>query len=369
MNTYLLDSLTIRHFRAFRELHIPSLARVNLITGKNNVGKSCLLEALWVYARRGTGSALIQILTSRDEMRGLQQGNENVTEDQALAFKYLYFGRKDTRVPLEPIEIGPGITSEKLLSINIGWYVVKSSESGRRDMLPVNPDEYNAGESPILGLRIQDGDMEPSVQRLDLLLERRLARTLEPKGIPAVLVPANGLDSKQISEFWDSIALTSLEDDVLASLRFIAPEVQRVNLVGDEGYSRNRVPFVKIAHQEAPIPLRSLGEGMNRMFGLALALVNAQNGILLIDEIESGLHYSAYLKVWRLIFKVAHELNIQVVATSHSWDAIEAFQQAANEDSEKGLLIRLSRKGDDILPTLFSEDELAIATRDQIEVR
>lgn len=55
MNTYLLDSLTIRHFRAFRELHIPSLACVEPdYGGKNNVGKSCLLEALWVYARRGT---------------------------------------------------------------------------------------------------------------------------------------------------------------------------------------------------------------------------------------------------------------------------------------------------------------------------
>ena len=105
------------------------------------------------------------------------------------------------------------------------------------------------------------------------------------------------------------------------------------------------------------------------MFGLALALVNAKNGILLIDEIESGLHYSVHLKVWQLIFKIASQLNIQVVATSHSWDAIEAFQEAANKDVEKGLLIRLARKGEEIIPTLFSEEELAIATREHIEVR
>jgi hypothetical protein len=57
------------------------------------------------------------------------------------------------------------------------------------------------------------------------------------------------------------------------------------------------------------------------------------------------------------------------MATSHSWDAIEAFQKAASETPEEGVLIRLSRRGDEVIPTLFREDELAIVTRDRIEVR
>ena len=72
---------------------------------------------------------------------------------------------------------------------------------------------------------------------------------------------------------------------------------------------------------------------------------------------------------WRAIFRLAQRLDVQVMATSHSWDAIEAFQKAAGEDPEEGVLIRLSRRGDDIIPTLFREDELAVATRDRIEVR
>lgn len=372
MRTLPLDSLIVRRFRAFRELHIPALARVNLITGKNNVGKSSLLEALWIYARRGSPSALLQVLTYRDESRRSPVRGEEGSEEQSLAFRYLYFGRKDIRLPVEPIEIGPVNSPDNMLSIGIGWYALQMSESGRRDLLPINLDELNTVENPVLGLKIQNGTQEPINQRIDSLLERRpLSRTLlEIKGIPTVLVPANGLDSSQIADFWDSVSLTPLEDDVLALLRIIAPEVERINLIGDQELSsRNRTPIVKISGVDAPIPLRSLGEGMNRIFGLALALVNAKEGILLVDEIESGLHYSVHLKVWQLIFQVASRLNIQIVATSHSWDSIEAFQEAANQDPENGLLIRLSRKGEDIIPTLFSEDELAVATRDHIEVR
>ena len=115
--------------------------------------------------------------------------------------------------------------------------------------------------------------------------------------------------------------------------------------------------------------LRSFGDGLNRLFGIILSLVNAKDGLLLIDEFENGMHYSVQLDVWRAVFGLARRLDVQVVATSHSWDAVEAFQKAASEDPDEGVLIRLSRKGEDILPTLFREDELAVVTRDRVEVR
>ncbi len=103
---------------------------------------------------------------------------------------------------------------------------------------------------------------------------------------------------------------------------------------------------------------------MQRMFGIALALVNSRNGILLVDEIENGLHYSAQPDVWRLIFRLASRLNVQVFATTHSWDCIEAFQE---DTQNAGLLIRLESKKGKIVATLFDEQELGIATREQIE--
>ena len=117
------------------------------------------------------------------------------------------------------------------------------------------------------------------------------------------------------------------------------------------------------------LPLRSFGDGLNRLFAIILSLVNARGGILLIDEFENGLHYSVQLDAWNTVFRLAQSLEVQVFATSHSWDTIETFQQAASKTPEDGVLVRLTRRGDRISPTVFAEDELAVVTRDKIEVR
>ena len=164
--------------------------------------------------------------------------------------------------------------------------------------------------------------------------------------------------------------MTNLEKEVLVALRLIAPGVEGLNLLSIPPQIGERSPIVRIADIDEPLPLSDLGDGMQRMLGIALALVNAKGGLLLIDEIENGLHYSVLPDLWHLIFQLARRLNIQVFATTHSWDCIEGFQKAAQEDSQsEGLLIRLESKKDQIVATLFDERRLGIATREQIEVR
>lgn len=71
METLVMDSIEIRHLRAFRHLRIERLGRVNLVVGKNGVGKSCLLEALRLYATKGSLSVILDLLETRDETRAL----------------------------------------------------------------------------------------------------------------------------------------------------------------------------------------------------------------------------------------------------------------------------------------------------------
>ena len=105
------------------------------------------------------------------------------------------------------------------------------------------------------------------------------------------------------------------------------------------------------------------------MLTLILALLDARNGLLLIDEFENGLHHTVQIQAWYTIFQLAQRHNIQVFATTHSWDAVEAFQAAAVATPEVGVLLRLTRRGPDIIPTVFTEDDLQVITRQRIEVR
>ena len=112
-----------------------------------------------------------------------------------------------------------------------------------------------------------------------------------------------------------------------------------------------------------------MGDGMNRIFELALGFVNSKHGIFLIDEVESGVHYAAQEQLWRFIFEASSQLGVQVFATTHSWDCITAFQKAASAHPADGMLISLAQSAGDIKATVFNEGDLEIITRESIEVR
>lgn len=369
-----LTSFEVSRFRAFDKLVISHLGRVNLVVGKNNVGKSSLLEALRLFAHRGSPQVIWEILELRNETEVTPPRTTEGEEPRGLALEHLYHNYSGLRNSVEPISIGPKGGEATQLTMSFDWYESHIAEDGTRHWSAV--DEADASVDLRPALTVKDGttlrarlwlDEDPVNYRRRWLVRGDVL----DGGIPCTYVSPNGLTADQLGQWWDNIALTGLEDDVLAAMRVIDPRVERISLVAlPERPHRDRVPIVKLNNAMYPIPLRSLGDGMNRILGIALALVNAKNGILLVDEIENGIHYSVQQELWRLIIRVSERLNVQVFATSHSWDCIEAFQEAAAENQEvEGLLIRLALKASDVQATVFDERELGIATREQIEVR
>ena len=104
----------------------------------------------------------------------------------------------------------------------------------------------------------------------------------QSNAIPCVLTPSQGLNGQRLIELWDGIALTNLEEEVLAALRLIAPGLVNLNFVSTLLSGGDRIPVVRISGSKEPLPLYSLGEGMLRALGISLALVNAKDGLLLI---------------------------------------------------------------------------------------
>jgi AAA15 family ATPase/GTPase len=392
----LLDSLEIKGYRCFEHLTIEKLDRVNLIVGKNNVGKTALLEALWIYALKGTSQILLEVLESRRE---LSEGNSvGSSNHKAFDLRPLFY--KGNGSEKSSFEIGVAYDDRsQTLKIEMSWLVSEIKQLKEIDNSQVLKEE-EIDNSQVLVLREYGGKPDkllatPYVKRsyatsnnLEPLFsnEQNSNRLRSTTGFSFnsaasvltdtlnVFIFANGLNSFDMARLWDRASILGDEQVVLTALNLIfdpqGKRIRKLNFANIYSENSERIPIINIADSNEPVSLYSLGKGMINILGIALGLVNCKAKLLLIDEIETGLHYSVLLDVWRMIFKTAREWNVQVFATTHSSDCIKAFQRAAEEDKEdEGMLIRLVRKGDKIKAVLFDEEELETVVENNIEVR
>jgi len=365
-----ISTLTIERFRLLRQLKLEALGRVNLVTGRNNTGKSSILEALRILTSDASPTVLASILRYGEEDMG--DGEEPGRPLDAESVSQVFPQISEIREPI--VLAANGGQRVMKLTLSVGFFSEERDQEGTRKLVPKQVELFSTGEL-LPALVIEAGSVRriiPLEQLRRLYYRGRVLRPdlVEEPRLPCVFVsPYGGERTANLGPLWDKIALTDREKDVVKALTIIDSDIQAVSMVGGEGARQMRTAIVRSKTFARPVPLRSFGDGLNRLFGIVLSLVNAKDGLLLIDEFENGMHHTVQFDVWRGIFRLSKLLNVQVFATSHSWDAIEAFQKASAEDPEEGLLIRLSRKGDAVIPTLFREQELAVAARDKIEVR
>ncbi|CAM3622745.1 ATP-binding protein [Corallococcus sp. ZKHCc1 1396] len=372
----LLPSFRVQGFRAFRDLEIPRLGRVNLIVGKNNVGKTTALEALKVYAAGADAPWEIRdLLERRQEIRrgSPREKTSSQIDIDRVFFQSAHSGRTSV------IQLG-SISGEAPLRIQAGrvsgnapsfrpfdgaFYT--ADEEVPDTAQPANPVlRISLGTVPIQFASLRSLSDLHSLEVADMQLGRLPdARTPVTCGF----LPARGIDKASIGALWDSIVLTANEQSTLQALRIIAPDIERISLVEDPRQQGVRYALIARREHASPEPLHSMGDGMNRVFELALGLVSARDGLFLIDEVENGVHYAAQEQLWRFIFEAASQLGVQVFATTHSWDCIAAFQKAASFHPEDGVLISLAQVDGDIKAAVFNERDLEIITRESIEVR
>lgn len=375
----MIRSLSIENYRLLRDLRIQGLTHVNLFVGKNSTGKSSFLEAVSLLANRIQSDQLTQdnledLLASWQRILSLRGETGYVNEDGRQTVVY----QLRRTFPEHHLFDDQGRAKAILVQMLKGDLFVDSQPLALRVKL-FQGDMRENGHS-IVSNRVlfidtaQDLDTEfIDPYRLNVSLEGDYIAHSLPGNLLARLASQNvhllttyqSMNRQYVAHMWDRIQLTPREDDVIRMLQILEPRIERIAFkTADSGI------LVKLTGQE-PVPLGSLGNGLNRMFDMALCLVGAAGGYLCVDEIETGLHYRAMTDMWRLIFEAARRLNVQVFATTHSWDCIESFAEALalQEDAEAGALFRLQRANEQIKAIRYSADELQVATREEIEVR
>ena len=359
-----LPDLVIKGFRGIEDLTVSRLGRVNLISGRNGVGKTTLLDAVRVYAARGNGRVMESVLRDREEfsVRVDEYGNETIGRN----YDSLFHGRQ-AKFGLG-IAIGP-VRSDLQLRIKPTQPSQQLLEMLRaRGFDDIHDDWSFSVESPGTTREFPPGLSNALRGNRSFYGTSKASREIKCE----ILGPGL-LSNAVISQFWDRVALTEEEAISVDALNLIfGGKVKRVAVVGDDANGRipGRRAVVRLTGDERPVPLMSLGDGAARLFGVALALANSKDGFLLIDEVENGIHYSLQFDFWNMVMKAAHENNVQVFATTHSWDCVRGFAWAASETEEaEGVLVRLQRKNGRLRAVEYNEDDLRIVSEQGIEVR
>lgn len=336
-----MKSLKIKSYKNFGKLVLNDLASINLIVGKNNVGKSALLEAISIFASNGDLEYIKSVLESRGESVRFASSVENSTEKELERFLSLYHDRDMQAFLNTPIEISAdeqiGLFDENIsFTMRLVEYIESTetdSEGFERSYKKIlDNDEKTINENPDahIGLLITYAERKT----LYAFNGMRRRSTTEPSRA-CEYVRTNQIMGDKNPYLFDRIALTPNEKYIIEALQIIEPQIENINFLKDDKvygrFTDERVPFVVFPYSTKRYRLSSMGDGINRILTIILAMLNCKNGILLIDEFENGLHYSVQYELWKIIFRLSEQLNVQVFATTHSIDALRGLSQLISE--------------------------------------
>jgi len=403
----MLSDLRVLNFRSLVDFSVPRLGNVNLLVGKNNSGKSSVLEALRIYARRAHPGLLQEIAASHDEsIRSPYRGEDPSDVAPAIPYRDFFSGRAFPKTDDQFIYIG-NLAESDFVRISHTFFVEEyeevedaGGETIRRRKRIQLPKSGLLPEPPLgeQALIVSTSD-SPTVGWIELS-DAGLTRQRTPSGssalfweravkeTPVSYVPTQFLSIDYLSELWDSILFTQYAEEVKDALRILDDDFEDLGFVRTTAedarwrsanrpdrtrFRSDRMPVVKMRFVQTGVPLNSMGDGMLRVLQFALTIFPAKGGLLLIDEFENGLHWSVQAKIWDALFRLSSSLRIQVFATTHSDDAVKAFSKIASVRPEDGVLLKLVRKGGGprsaTVAVSYDEETLETATKTETDVR
>jgi len=355
----MISTLTIEGFRCFERLEMGGLGRVNLIVGKNNSGKTSVLEALYLLQERGEQRAIVEILRRRGELLPSDPPSR-----AQFDLDNLFVGRRaqdGSELSVRAEGAGGG-----RIGITLSISLMSQDQPGFSHGVP------NVG--PVLMVRGPSKNSKIPLGDRGSITEPSNGLTSSDSEIEggAFFLGPESCWGRQLIELWDEVALTDAESLVIQFLQAIDPSIERVApQVGTrDHYRATRGGFV-VRHRgnDRRTGIGSEGDGVWRMLALAIFLAQAKGGTLLVDEIDSGLHYEAMTEMWKLVFQAAKDADVQVFATTHSVDCINSFAELTRLTDDNNRISLQRVEAGNPKAVSYTEGQIRVVAEDPVEAR
>ncbi len=332
-------SITIHNFRCFEHLVADEFTTINLITGYNNAGKSALLEALWLHSVPNNPRLSLRL----HRFRGISRlDQEQLLHD--LHFNY------DIETPIELTAYGNWGDKPKSLTIShnhvpAAWIPFSQPNGTTRTGIQEAESKALINSEFVWLYTDEEGESHTSFIRWNDSLQS----SGEDGANPGIVIQSAELPPQPVNVFLSARFRESANVDCnvfsdlvkLGEDHLVVDFLQRID---------SRVKKIVILTKPAQmlyadtglrqfVPVGLLGNGVNRLLSMALAVFTARNGILLLDEIENGIHHLKLPEMWRNLSILARRFNVQVFATTHSEECIKAAHMALAADSSDDLSV------------------------------
>ena len=354
----MLERLCVENYRGLRSFKLDSLAPITLIGGRNGSGKTSVLEAVFL----ALGSHRAEILL-----------NSYVTRME----------NPDTGLPV-PVALSPEpywtalfTDHDSALKVSVEIYDDQygplSVTLSRDDSSLPNPSPPSILHEPASDWRSQPRLQIESVGPNDI--HRLCSVILTAKGIEldddsediipisAVIKSPSLRPGVENAQRLGVLRREKQQDVLINALRVVEPRIEDIEDSASMGFPSI---WADIGSNKL-VPLSTLGGGAMQVASLILSMAQARNGVALIDEIESGIHHSALVNVWKSIDLAAQQFGTQIIATTHSYDCIRAMKDAL--DTERARYVRMDKRDGMAIPTIYAPDALDAALDFKFEVR
>ena len=322
----MFENIRVRNFRILSDLRIGGLSRINLIAGRNNSGKTSLLEAIFLLAGAGNPQLAANANVIRITRGSEARSDEEIPKAEVEGLWKVLFSNLDTS---KTIEITCDHSLLGRLTLEVAWGTRRNTNG------PVGRVGEGAATNIIdersLTFRYADQEGVPAESHMGITGQGLVFEANKSKSPPfnaSILLSRSG-SVQQDAAFLGELRRQKRGDVLLEALRVVEPRLESI-----EDISAGGSPMIwgDIGLSEL-VPLPVMGEGMIRIARLVLVISSTQGGVVLVDEIEKGLHHSILPKVWKAVDKAARQFDVQLFATTHSLECVWAAHESLSPDA------------------------------------
>lgn len=344
----MFNKIEIERFRGIKYASIEGFKQINLFFGKNNCGKSSLLESLFLAS--GLSNPLLPIHVNfmrgynKSRLNDLKLDFYNLESSQPIHIRVENKEKRDLKIRLFE-------QNQSNVSLNAdNTNILSNVEEGKYGLKFNFKIDEKSFESQLRFDSANSTDVKRIVSKQ--YVESLRCTYLSPK-----------YDFNASIQGLKNILQNKDEHFIIEGLKLIEPRVKDFIFTDKE-----MLVDVGLAMR---IPVNMMGDGARKIVSLLTAVYDCKDGALLVDEISNGFHYSVMCNLWNVLINAAIRNNTQLFVTTHDVDSIKGLRDAALENYKDIVAaFKLLKTGDDELKAYhYSLESLDYSINQEIEIR